>query len=141
MTPKSPAAPSSSAFRPATGQTRLDFPSRTAIVPPMLRPLRLAAALAFAALPFAAPAADSAAPKSAPSAPRHAIKGVVTGHYAERQSLIIRHEEIPGVMRAMTMLLKVDAPTLAAAQKDQAITGLLVRKPDGWWLEEVKPAN
>jgi hypothetical protein len=44
-------------------------------------------------------------------------------------------------MRAMTMLLKVDAPTLAAAQKDQAITGLLVRKPDGWWLEEVKPAN
>jgi hypothetical protein len=59
----------------------------------------------------------------------------------DRSALIVKHEEIPGVMRAMTMRLKVDAATLAAAQKDQAITGLLVRKPDGWWLEEVKPAN
>ncbi len=137
MTPKSPAAPSSSAFRPATGQTRLDFPSRTAIVPPMLRPLRLAAALAFAALPFAAPAADSAAPKSAPSAPRHAIKGVVTGHYAERQSLIIRHEEIPGVMRAMTMAFKVDEATFKAAKQGDHIVGQMSREPDGWRLHDV----
>jgi len=44
-------------------------------------------------------------------------------------------------MRAMTMLLKTDADTLKRATKGQAITGLLVRKADGWWIEAVKPAN
>jgi hypothetical protein len=41
----------------------------------------------------------------------------------------------------MTMLLKVDAQTLAAAKKDQALTGTLVQKPDGWWLQDVKIAE
>jgi Cu/Ag efflux protein CusF len=106
----------------------------------------LAALLALACGPVSAAAASDATPPAAGSAPakaptRHPLKGVVLDIRADRSALIVKHEEIPGVMRAMTMLLKVDAPTLAAAQKDQAITGLLVRKPDGWWLEEVKPAN
>jgi hypothetical protein len=87
----------------------------------------------------AKPPAAEAAPAKAPA--RHPLKGIVLDIRADRSALIVKHEEIPGVMRAMTMLLKVDATTLAAAQKDQAITGLLVRKPDGWWLEEVKPAK
>jgi len=87
----------------------------------------------------AKPPAAEAAPAKAPA--RHPLRGVVLEIRADRSALIVKHEEIPGVMRAMTMLLKVDAATLAAAKKDQAITGLLVRKPDGWWLEEVKPAS
>ena len=71
---------------------------------------------------------------------RHPLKGVVVNVLAEKSALLVKHEEIPGVMKAMTMLLKVDANTLksSAAKKDTAITGLLVRKSDGWWLEDVK---
>jgi hypothetical protein len=58
----------------------------------------------------------------------------------EKSALLVNHEEIPGVMAAMTMLLKVDAATLAAAKKDAAITATLVKKSDGWWLESVQSA-
>lgn len=79
--------------------------------------------------------------KDAPK--RHPLKGVVVDVLADKSALLVKHEEIPGVMKAMTMLLKVDAATLksAAATKGAAITGLLVRKADGWWLEEAKAAE
>ena len=70
----------------------------------------------------------------------HSMRGVVQNIMTERSALLVKHEEIPGIMRAMTMLLKVTESDLKSVQKDQAITGLLVRKPDGWWLEAVKPA-
>ena len=77
---------------------------------------------------------------STAEAPRgHPLKGVIVAVLGEKSALLVKHEEIPGVMKAMTMLLKVDAPTLAAAKKDQAITATLVRKADGWWLENVQP--
>jgi hypothetical protein len=79
--------------------------------------------------------------KPADKATRHPLKGVVLEVRADRNALVVKHEEIPGVMRAMTMLLKVDEPTLKAAKKNQAINAQLVRKTDGWWLEEVKPAS
>lgn len=69
----------------------------------------------------------------------HPLRGVILEILPEKSALLVNHEEIPGVMRAMTMLLKVDAATLAAAKKNQAITATLVRKTDGWWLENVRP--
>lgn len=74
-------------------------------------------------------------------AARHPLKGVIVDILPERSALLVKHEEIPGVMKAMTMMLKVDADTLKSAQKGQAITGQLVRKADGWWLENVAPAT
>jgi len=74
--------------------------------------------------------------KDAPK--RHPLKGVVVDVGAKESALLVKHEEIPGVMKAMTMLLKVDQAALASAKKGDAVTGLLVRKADGWWLEEVK---
>jgi len=71
---------------------------------------------------------------------RNPLKGVILDIRHDRGALVVKHEEIPGVMRAMTMLLKVDEATLKAAKKDQAVTGLLTRKADGWWLEEAKLA-
>lgn len=99
-----------------------------------------------ASLACSLPAAESApAKKEAPGASaagptRHPLKGVVVDIVPDRGGLLVKHEEIPGIMRAMTMLLKVTESDLKSVQKDQAITGLLVRKPDGWWLEAVKPA-
>jgi hypothetical protein len=44
-------------------------------------------------------------------------------------------------MKAMTMLLKVDTAALNAVKKDSRITGLLVKRADGWWLESVQLAK
>ena len=57
---------------------------------------------------------------------------------AEKSALRIKHEEIPGVMRAMTMQFRVDANALKAAQVGATITGLMSRQPDHWLLEDVK---
>lgn len=73
-----------------------------------------------------------------PEIKRHPLKGVITGIMAERSSLLVKHEEIPGVMRAMTMLFKVDAATLKNAKEGQAITGLMSRQGNAWVLEDVK---
>lgn len=72
-----------------------------------------------------------------PEAPRHPLKGVVVDVVPERHALLVKHEEIPGVMRAMTMLLKVGPAPLREARKGQALAGQLTRREDGWWLEEV----
>ena len=69
---------------------------------------------------------------------RHPLRGVITGIMAERSSLLVKHEEIPGVMRAMTMLFKVDAATLKTAKEGQTITGLMSRQGNVWLLEDVK---
>jgi Cu/Ag efflux protein CusF len=101
---------------------------------PALAPAPLGAAQACCPAPEAA-AAEVAKPKG------HPLRGVILSIMPERSSLLVKHEEIPGVMRAMTMLLRVDAETLAAAQKNQAITATLVKKDDGWWLIDVSPAT
>jgi Cu/Ag efflux protein CusF len=68
----------------------------------------------------------------------HPLKGVIVDVLSDQSALLVKHEEVPGVMKAMTMLLKVDAAALSSAKKGQTVTGLLVRKADGWWLDEVK---
>jgi Cu/Ag efflux protein CusF len=93
--------------------------------------------LFLAATPFAF-AASTADSKQAEPVKRHALRGVVTGILAEKSALLVKHEEIPGVMRAMTMLFQVDAATLKAAKEGQAITGLMSRQGDAWVLEDVK---
>ena len=81
------------------------------------------------------PATDAKAPDAIK---RHPLKGVVTGVLAEKSALLIKHEEIPGVMRGMTMMFKVDAATLKSAKEGQAITGLMSRQGDAWVLENAK---
>lgn len=69
---------------------------------------------------------------------RHSLRGVVTRIDADRSALMVKHEEIPGVMRAMTMLFKVDVATLAAVKLGDPITGLMSRQGSDWVLEDVK---
>ncbi len=99
---------------------------------------------ALTLLPSAVPlvAAETApATASTPTpAKKHPLRGVITGIMADRSALLVKHEAIPGVMRAMTMMFRVDAATLAAAREGQTITGLMSRQGDAWVLEEVKPA-
>ena len=69
----------------------------------------------------------------------HPLKGVVVDVVAERSSLVVKHEEIPGVMHAMTMMFRIDAETLARVKKGDAITGQLGRDENNkWFLSDVK---
>jgi Cu/Ag efflux protein CusF len=83
-------------------------------------------------------AADTAPPDQAR---RYPLKGVVVDLLADQTALLVKHEAIPGYMMAMTMVFKVDPATFKAAVKGAGITGTLVEKPDGFWLEDVKPAK
>lgn len=78
------------------------------------------------------------AKKADVAAQRHPLKGVVTGVDANLSAMRVKHEEIPGVMRAMTMLFKVDAATLKAVKTGDAITALMTREAGEWRLYEVK---
>ncbi|WP_052362208.1 copper-binding protein [Geminisphaera colitermitum] len=83
--------------------------------------------------------ANCPACKADQSAP--VLWGVVVSVLPEKGGLLVKHEEVPGVMKAMTMLLRVDEATLKTAKKNQVLRGLLVRKDGAWWLEEVKLAD
>jgi mono/diheme cytochrome c family protein/Cu/Ag efflux protein CusF len=73
--------------------------------------------------PAAPKAAAPAAAKTEAPADAPKLTGVIQDILPARSSLVIKHEAIPGMMGAMTMAFRVDAATLQAAQKGQAITG------------------
>jgi Cu/Ag efflux protein CusF len=83
-------------------------------------------------------AANPSAPAAAPEIKRYALRGVVVAVDADKSALRVKHEEIPGFMRAMTMQFKVDASTLTAAKVGAALTGQMSRQGKDWVLEDVK---
>ena len=83
-------------------------------------------------------AANPSAPAAAPENKRYALRGVVVAVDADKSALRVKHEEIPGFMRAMTMQFKVDASTLTAAKVGAALTGQMSRQGKDWILEAVK---
>jgi Cu/Ag efflux protein CusF len=91
-----------------------------------------------AAAPASPAAAAPSAPAAAPEIKRYALRGVVVAVDADKSALRVKHEEIPGFMRAMTMQFKVDAPTLAAAKVGATLTGQMSRQGKDWVLEAVK---
>lgn len=84
---------------------------------------------------------EPAKAESTGEAKRYPLKGVITSVLPDRSALMVKHEEIPGFMRAMTMMFKVDAATLKSAKKGDAITGMMSRRGDDWVLEDVRPAK
>ncbi|MFT3828154.1 MAG: hypothetical protein QM691_00455 [Opitutaceae bacterium] len=47
---------------------------------------------------------------------------------------------MPGFMKSMTMLFRVDKAVLAEAKKGQTVAGVILRRDSDWWLAEVKLA-
>lgn len=66
------------------------------------------------------------------------IKGVVTRVMADRGMVVVKHQEIPGVMRAMTMAFHVQPDTLAKLTANQALLGRIERRGRDWHLFSVK---
>ena len=104
------------------------------------RTLLLASALLLAGCSKPPAPASAAAPAPAAVAPSHPVRGIIVDIMPAQSALMVKHEDIPGFMPAMTMLFKVDAPTLKAAAKDQTITATLYQQGDDFWLRDVKPA-
>ena len=71
---------------------------------------------------------------AAPAPKLHPLKGVVMDVMAEKSALIVKHEEIPGVMRAMTMMFRVDADVLTRVKKGDAITAQMGRDENNKWI-------
>jgi Cu/Ag efflux protein CusF len=72
---------------------------------------------------------------------RHPLRGAIVAVRSEESALLVKHEAIPGYMRAMTMLFKVDRAALASLKKGQSITATLVERDDGFHLEDIKLAE
>lgn len=87
----------------------------------------------------------AAAPAEKPAAKLHPLTGVVTEVMAERSALLVKHDEIPGVMRAMTMMFRVEAEVLDRVKKGDAIRAQMGRNEEGKWIllqvEVVAPAK
>jgi len=71
-------------------------------------------------------------------AKHYPLKGVIVEVRAAQGALMVKHEDIPGFMPAMTMLFKVDAAALKSAQPGQKIRATLVQRDGDFWLEEIK---
>ena len=66
------------------------------------------------------------------------VKGRIVQVLAERATLLIQHDEIPGVMRAMTMEFHADPDVLAAAQPGRELLARIERRGQPWWIFGVK---
>ena len=77
----------------------------------------------------------SAHGQSGQAAPKlHPLTGVVVEVMAEKQALLVKHDEIPGVMRAMTMMFRVEADVLAKVKKGDAIRAQMGRNEENKWI-------
>jgi Cu/Ag efflux protein CusF len=69
----------------------------------------------------------------------HAVRGRIIRLLPERQSVLVAHEDVPGVMPAMTMAFRVDPRLLEFLKPGQQVTGRMARREDGrWWLFNVR---
>ncbi|MDP2136468.1 MAG: copper-binding protein [Candidatus Didemnitutus sp.] len=88
---------------------------------------------------------EQTAPAEKPAVQMHPLTGVVVDVVVNRQALLVKHDEIPGVMRAMTMMFRVEAEVLETVKKGDAIKGLMGRDEHNRWIlrevEVVAPAS
>lgn len=78
--------------------------------------------------------ADGAAAE--PELPKgfHHLTGVVTNVMAERQAIMVKHDEIPGFMKAMTMMFLVEPQVLEQVKKGDAIKAHMGRDENNKWI-------
>lgn len=69
----------------------------------------------------------------------HALRGVIKDLIPNREALLVAHEEIPGVMSAMTMMFQVDPRVLSLVKPGQTILARMERRDDDkWWLFNIR---
>lgn len=71
----------------------------------------------------------------------HVLTGTVVAINAERGTLLVQHNEVPGVMAAMTMEFHVGPGDLKVAREGLPIQAVMYQMSDGFWLERVWPLD
>lgn len=65
----------------------------------------------------------------------HPLRGRIVKVMTDKDALLVAHEEIPGVMKAMTMQFSVDPRIIPLVADGQEIMARMERRDDGrWWL-------
>lgn len=77
---------------------------------------------------------DATGADAEPAAGFHRLTGVVTNLLPERQAIMVRHDEIPGFMRAMTMRFLVEPAVLEQVKPGDAIKAHMGRDADNKWI-------
>jgi putative intracellular protease/amidase/Cu/Ag efflux protein CusF len=88
--------------------------------------------------PFAALNAHTAQNDPTKKYPLH---GLIVDVVPQRSALLVNHEEIPGIMAAMTMSFNIDGAVLATAHKGEAIGSVIYQLDGEWRLDDIKPAD
>lgn len=71
---------------------------------------------------------------------KHAMRGVVLRLRPENRIAVIKHEDIEGWMKAMTMDFPVpDAAEFAKLKEGMAIRATVLRNDLHYWLTEIQP--
>jgi Cu/Ag efflux protein CusF len=70
------------------------------------------------------------------------VTGKIVSVLTDRKALLVAHEEVPGVMMAMTMSFQVDPRVLDLVKPEQNILARMERRDDGkWWLFSIRILN
>lgn len=73
---------------------------------------------------------------------RHAVRGIYLGYDAETHRISVAHEEIPGVMRAMRMNLRLaegdSAPALAEGERIRFTMTGRVEEGMSWYADSIE---
>jgi protein SCO1/2 len=83
--------------------------------------------------------AAAAAEHSRPAEQRYPLRGVIIAVNPDRKSLTVSHEDIPGLMPAMTMEFRISGGDLAIVRSGERIRAELVRTGDDFHLEKIWP--
>ncbi len=130
MTPHSPTAPRSR--RPSSIR-------RTAVIAPRAAALALFAIALLGGCSRSQPAAPTSA-SSAPEEKHYPLTGEILSVDAPKKTIVVRHNDIPGLMPAMTMEFSVSAGDAALARPGQHIRAQLFPvKTGNWRLEAIWP--
>jgi protein SCO1 len=108
------------------------------------RPLQLMAALLVCCTFTACKPAGSAdkAAATTPDPKRHSLTGEIIKADADRLTLLVKHDEIPGYMPAMTMEFAVTIGDVLNAHEGQRIRAEMVQRDDGEIaLEKIWPVD
>lgn len=84
-------------------------------------------------------AANASSATAGPKEERHPLTGEIVKVLADRDTLLVSHDQIPGYMMAMTMEFKVSKADLANAKEGQRIRAELVVQGNEVRLEKIWP--
>lgn len=68
----------------------------------------------------------------------HAVHGFVRNLLPEKGQVVVKHDDIPGVMPAMTMRFRIAPEESAGLAPGTEVFGRVEKRDDGWWIFDLR---